>query len=99
MSAEGSGQVVGALTPRRVPEAYVRAEVACFPLTHLEAFRRSVMVLEPWLGERAGHPTRGLWRECEKSLSEHASGWSLDRLVAVRDFFWFIHPGGLGAGR
>ncbi len=98
MSEEGSGQAMGVLTPRRVPEAYVRAEVASYPLTHLDAFRRSVMVLEPGLAGRAGQPTRELWRECEKSLSEHASGWSLDRLIAVRDFFWFIHPGGLGAG-
>ncbi|HEY0094193.1 MAG TPA: hypothetical protein VGB96_07710, partial [Archangium sp.] len=91
--------MLGALAPRRVPEAYVRAEVACFPLTHLEAFRRSVMVLEPWLEGRSGQPTRELWRECEKSLSEHASGWSLDRLIAVRDVFWFSQPKGAGARR
>jgi hypothetical protein len=100
VSGAGQGPLgLGALTPRRVPEAYVRAEVASFPLTHLSAFEASLTVLDPWLEEREGrgrpHPTRDLWRECEKSLSEHASGWSLDRLIAVRDHFWFIPPGDL----
>ncbi|WP_224243006.1 amidohydrolase family protein [Hyalangium gracile] len=98
MSGAGQGQLgLGTLTPRRVPEAYIRAEVASFPLTHLKAFQTSLTVLDPQLDGRMSHsqphPTRELWRECEKSLSEHASGWSLDRLIAVRDHFWFIPPG------
>lgn len=99
MNDGSHGRVLGALAPRRIPEAYVRAEIASFPLSHPEAFRESVMVLDPWLEGRAGQPTRELWRECEKSLSEHAIGWSLDRLIAVRDFFWFVHPGGEERGQ
>ncbi len=97
MNGVGRGLGLGSLAPRRVPEAYVRAEVASFPLTDLGAFRQSVTELDPSLEETAlrqsPHPTRELWSACEKSLSEHASGWSLDRLIAVRDAFWFLRPG------
>ena len=93
MSREGPRPPQGSLAPRRVPEAYVRAEVASFPLTSLGAFRSAVTELVPSLDAEAGAPTRELWRECEKSLSEHASGWSLDRIIAVRDAFWFPSRG------
>jgi hypothetical protein len=88
----------GALTPRRVPEAYVRAEVASYPLTSFKSFTEVVTELSPDLDAHQdnGRRTAELWRDCEKSLSEHASGWSLDRLLAIRDFFWFecsrVHP-------
>jgi hypothetical protein len=85
----GPGQPLGALAPRRVPEAYVRAEVASFPLASLTAFQEAVTVLNPTLDGEAGLPTRKLWRDCERMLSEHGSGWSLDRLIAMRDLFWF----------
>ncbi|NOJ96217.1 hypothetical protein HMI51_25180 [Corallococcus coralloides] len=79
------------LMPRRVVEAYVRAEVASFPLVSMTAFESAMVQLNPNLdkGERQPNRTLGLWRECERTLSEHASGWSLDRLVLARDFFWF----------
>lgn len=77
------------LAPRRVPEAYVRAEIASYPLVSLTAFRRAIVELNPELDDDRGGRTRKLWMECEESLSQHASGWSLDRLVIARDFFWF----------
>ncbi len=79
---------LGGLTPRRVPEAYVRAEVASFPLASKVAFQDGLTRLTPSLDDAEGR-TAHLWHECEKALSEHASGWSLDRLIALRDFFWF----------
>lgn len=97
MHREGQGPGQETLAPRRVPEAYVRAEVASFPLTSPQAFQSAVTELVPLLDAREGVPTRELWRDCEKTLSEHASGWSLDRLIAVRDAFWFAsrgHPDG-----
>ncbi|WP_158627209.1 hypothetical protein [Corallococcus sp. AB045] len=93
MNRDGSRPPPGSLAPRRVPEAYVRAEVASFPLTSLQAFRSAVTELVPSLDSEDGEPTWALWRECEKGLSEHASGWSLDRIIAVRDAFWFPSRG------
>ncbi|MDY7230036.1 hypothetical protein [Hyalangium rubrum] len=77
------------LAPRRVPEAYVRSEIASYPLVSLTAFRSAMVELNPELDPRRGEPTRALWQQCEQSLSEHASGWSLDRLIIARNFFWF----------
>ncbi|MBZ4329470.1 hypothetical protein NR800_10725 [Corallococcus interemptor] len=49
-----------------------------------------MITLEPAPDSRKDRQrTSDLWRECEQRLSEHASGWSLDRLVALRDEFWF----------
>lgn len=80
----------GGLTPQRVPEAFIRAEVASIPLASEEAFRLNVTELHPLLEDTPeGEKTKHLWRICEERLSEHASGWSLDRLIAIRDFFWF----------
>lgn len=92
-----SSQTLGGLVPQRVPDAYVRAEVAAFPLTSEVAFRGAMTELDPLLDGGGTAPTRELWRDCEKALSEHASGWSLDRLVALRDFFWFGWPRALAA--
>lgn len=80
------------LTPRRAPEAYVRAEIASFPLVSLEAFRHAIEILDPTLGASGDDPdecTGKLWAACEDALEQHASGWSLDRLIHARDFFWF----------
>ncbi len=100
--SDRTSQALGGLVPRLVPDAYVRAEVAAFPLTSEVAFRNSLTELAPMLGDgaasggqrRRDDPTRALWRECERTLSEHASGFSLDRLIALRDFFWFSWPRG-----
>jgi hypothetical protein len=87
------------LAPRRVPEAYVRAEIETFPLASVQAFRDTLVALDPMLEGKvhperprdAAAPTRKLWRACEESLVPHAGGWTLDRLVAVRDHTWFGH--------
>ncbi|MDG5814015.1 hypothetical protein QA601_02920 [Chitinispirillales bacterium ANBcel5] len=79
----------GGLTPQRVPEAYIRAEIASLPLASEVSFRMAITELNPLLDRKKGKKTSALWRKCEVLLSEHASGWSLDRLVAIRDFFWF----------
>src|SRR5664280_1943188 len=73
-------------TPRRVPEAYLRAEISAFPLVSEEAFRCSLIELDPEV--RADSLTHKLWRSCESSLAQH-TGWSLDRLIAARDRSWF----------
>lgn len=75
---------LGGLTPRLVPEAYIRAEVASFPLVSGCAFEQCVTELAPQVNDEQ---TQRLWKACEKELSEH--GWSVDRLIAIRDFFWF----------
>ena len=72
--------------PRRIPEPYLRAEIAAFPPAGEEAFRSALLALDPQLGD--GDPTRGLWRACEDQFAPH-TGWSLDRLVAARDRGWF----------
>jgi hypothetical protein len=77
------------LTPRRVPEPYLRAEIAAFPLASEVAFRKSLLELDPQLSD--SNPTRVLWRECENQFAQH-TGWSLDRLVAARDLSWFGTP-------
>lgn len=78
-------------TPRRVPEPYLRAEIAAFPLASEESFRGVLLELDPCLsdpphGEK--NPTRKLWRACENKFAQH-TGWSLDRLVSARDLGWF----------
>lgn len=82
-------------TPRRVPEPYLRAEIATFPLTSEAAFHHAMIELDPMLPEPPEgkkNPTRELWRACESEYAQH-TGWSLDRLVAARDFGWFgCHP-------
>ncbi len=88
-------ETLGGLTPRRVPEAFMRAEIASYPLVGLSGFKQALTVLEPSLegseneGSEDGRKTGQLWRSCEVQMSQHAGGWSLDRLVAIRDFFWF----------
>ena len=72
--------------PGRVPEAYIHAEIATFPLTSEIAFVRSITELDPALNKDSD--TELLWRACEAELAEHTS-WSLDRLVTVRDATWF----------
>lgn len=72
--------------PRRVPEPYLRAEIAAFPLTSEESFRKAILELDPQMGE--SNSTQELWRACEGMFAQH-TGWSLDRLVAARDRSWF----------
>ena len=71
---------------RRVPEPYLRAEIAAFPLASEESFRARLVELDPKLGEI--NKTKELWRACESQFAPH-TGWSLDRLVAARDRGWF----------
>ncbi|MCX7097733.1 MAG: hypothetical protein NTV43_07500 [Methylococcales bacterium] len=73
-------------TPRRVPEAYLRAEIAAFPLVSENAFHSSLIELDPAVQSES--LTHQLWRSCESTLAQH-TGWSLDRLVAARDRSWF----------
>lgn len=80
--------------PRRVPEPFLRAEIAAFPLASEESFRAALVELDPQLAENG--KTGALWRACEGRLAPH-TGWSLDRLVAARDRGWFgPHPRGDG---
>jgi len=83
-SAEAPASVTP--VPRRIPEPYLRAEIAAYPLAGEEAFRSALLQLDPQL--REGHATRRLWRACEELFSPH-TGWSLDRLVSARDRGWF----------
>lgn len=73
-------------SPRRVPEAYLRAEIAAFPLVSEEAFHCPLIELDP--GVSKDSLTHQLWSSCESSLAQH-TGWSLDRLIAARDRSWF----------
>lgn len=78
-------------TPRRVPEPYLRAEIAAFPLASEQAFHHAILELDPLLREPPPdrrNPTRELWRACESQYAPH-TGWSLDRLVTARDLGWF----------
>ncbi len=72
--------------PRRVPESFLRAEIAAFPLASEESFRAGLITLDPLLGK--DNKTGELWRLCESRLAPH-TGWSLDRLIAARDRGWF----------
>lgn len=85
MSSVDLSSVVSPI-PRRVPEAYLRAEIASFPLTSEASFHTPLLKLDPMLAEDGR--TRRLWRACEDMLAQH-TGWSLDRLVAARDRGWF----------
>lgn len=75
---------------KRVPEPYLRAEIAAFPLTSEISFRSCLLELDPQLGKNAeeNNKTRNLWRACENLLAPH-TGWSLDRLLSARDRGWF----------
>lgn len=90
MPADLSSNIIP--TPRRVPEPYLRAEIAAFPLASEEAFRHAALELDPRLpkppGKHGDDATRQLWRACEDRFAQH-TGWSLDRLVAARDLGWF----------
>jgi hypothetical protein len=79
----------GGLPPRLTPEAYVRAEVASFPLVDKSAFQEGIIELAPAIDEDPR--MQRLWHACEKGMSKH--GWSLDRLLAIRDYFWFWDRG------
>lgn len=83
-------------TPRRVPEPYLRAEVAAFPLVSEASFASALLELDPQLSEDSA--TRPLWRACEDMLAQH-TGWSLDRLIAARDLGWFGSAGNRGKVR
>jgi hypothetical protein len=74
------------LASKRIPEAFLRAEIAAFPLASEESFRSALLKLDPRLGE--DNRTRNHWRACESLLAQH-TGWSLDRLVSARDRGWF----------
>ncbi len=82
--AETPGNTTAA--PRRIPEAYLRAEIAAYPLAGEAAFGSGLRVLDPGLA--ANSPTAQLWRACEAQFAQH-TGWSLDRLVSARDRGWF----------
>ena len=75
---------------KRIPEPYLRAEIAAFPLTSEEAFRCCLLELDPQFGKDATDNTltQKLWRACEEMLAPH-TGWSLDRLISARDRGWF----------
>lgn len=73
-------------TPRRLPEAYLRAEIAAFPVAGEASFRACLLELDPELP--SDDPTRVVWRACEDFLAPH-TGWSLDRLISARDRGWF----------
>ncbi|WP_158619282.1 hypothetical protein [Corallococcus sp. AB011P] len=51
--------------------------------------QHALLELDPRVGHGGGGATQALWRECERLLVQEAQGWSLDRIIAVRDFFWF----------
>lgn len=93
MAVESSNTITPA--PRRVPESYLRAEIATFPLASEVAFRHALIEIDPLLPEPGAgkkNPTRELWRACESEYAPH-TGWSLDRLVSARDLCWFgKHP-------
>ena len=72
--------------PRRIPDPYLRAEIAAFPLASEEAFRSALLELDPQLAKEG--KTRNLWRACESHFAQH-TGWSLDRLITARDRGWF----------
>src|SRR5262249_34542526 len=76
----------GPPTPRRVPEAFLRAEIEAFPLASEKSFREDLVELDPKVPEDS--KTGDLWRVCECQFAPH-TGWSLDRLVAARDRGWF----------
>ena len=69
-----------------MPEAFLRAEIAAFPLASETSFRESLLELDPRIAEESR--TGRLWRACEGQFAPH-TGWSLDRLVAARDRGWF----------
>lgn len=73
-------------TPRRVPEPFLRAEIAVFPLASETSFREGVVELDPQVAKDS--QTGKLWRACEGQFAPH-TGWSLERLVAARDRGWF----------
>jgi hypothetical protein len=69
-----------------VPESFLRAEIAAFPLASEASFKSGLILLDPRLAQ--DNKTGELWRACEDSLASH-TGWSLDRLLAARDRSWF----------
>jgi hypothetical protein len=82
---------IATLPAKRIPEPYLRAEIAAFPLVGEESFRSALLELDPQLSEPMPgeeNSTRRLWRACENKIAQH-TGWSLDRLVSARDRGWF----------
>lgn len=73
-------------TPRRVPEPFLRAEIAAYPLASEKSFQEGLVELDPQITQKS--KTGNLWRACESQFAPH-TGWSLDRLVAARDRGWF----------
>jgi len=89
MPASNHSAIVTSVS-KRVPEPYLRAEIAAFPLASEESFRYHLLELDPKLGGKPEehNATRKLWRACEQLLAPH-TGWSLDRLISARDRGWF----------
>jgi hypothetical protein len=73
-------------TPRRVPEPFLRAEIATYPLASETSFQEGLLKLDPQVTKNS--KTGNLWRACEHEFAPY-TGWSLDRLVAARDRGWF----------
>jgi hypothetical protein len=68
-----------------IPFEYVVAELATAPLGLPGALSLSLTEIDPNLRGSTGQ----LWRETENTLLSHLSAYSVDELVALRDWLWF----------
>jgi hypothetical protein len=69
----------------QVPFEHVTAELAAIPLSSRVALESSLVDLSPMMSGA----TRPLWRNAESTLVHQFPSYSIDELVAVRDWLWF----------
>lgn len=72
-----------------VPIEHVTAELAAFPIASEAASRLSVVAIDPAMTGRS----RELWRAAEGALVMAFPSFSVDEVVALRDWLWFHREG------
>ncbi len=68
-----------------LPIDYLLAEMAVLPLASEAALRLCITQLDPKLSDN----TARLWREAERQMLGCFPAFSVDEVVAIRDYFWF----------
>jgi len=71
-----------------IPFEHVVAELAAAPFSVEEALRFAPIELDP----RMDSPTKLLWRAVENSVLRSFPAFSVDEVVALRDWLWFGEP-------
>lgn len=68
-----------------VPLEHLTAELAAFPIASIEAAKLSIIRFNSNMNGETGH----LWRAAESAMIRSFPSFSVDEMVALRDWLWF----------